>query len=201
MAVDKEHIYESGIYFLTFTNYKWLPLFAKTDGYEFVYKWFDYLKLKGHFIAGYVIMPNHLHALIGFHPTDKSINTIVGNGKRFMAYDIVERLKEANDIRLLNILSEGVSASGKKKGKLHEVFEPSFDLKSCYTYKFLKQKLDYMHSNPVSKKWNLVKDIIDYRHSSAKFYETGVQDIYEVLHTNEWVYDNWNNHILINEQK
>ena len=34
-------------------------------------------------------MPNHLHALIAFRNTGQSINTIVGNGKRFMAYEII----------------------------------------------------------------------------------------------------------------
>ena len=39
-------------------------------------------------------MPNHLHALIAFSNTGKNINKIIGNGKRFMAYDIVGKLKE-----------------------------------------------------------------------------------------------------------
>ena len=37
-------------------------------------------------------MPNHVHALISFKATEQSINTIVGNGKRFIAYEIVKRL-------------------------------------------------------------------------------------------------------------
>ena len=39
-------------------------------------------------------MPNHLHALIDFGNSRKNINTIVSNGKRFMAYEIVKRLQE-----------------------------------------------------------------------------------------------------------
>jgi REP element-mobilizing transposase RayT len=46
---------------------------------------FDHLKSKGHYLTGYVIMPNHVHALIGFRRNDQSINTIIGNGKRFIA--------------------------------------------------------------------------------------------------------------------
>ena len=41
-------------------------------------------------------MPNHLHVLIDFAYSIKSVNKIVSNGKRFMAYKIVERLKEQN---------------------------------------------------------------------------------------------------------
>jgi len=34
----------------------------------------------------------------------------------------------------------------------------------------LEQKLDYLHHNPVAKKWSLVEDFVDYRYSSASFY-------------------------------
>jgi len=191
MPVNKEHIYEPGIYFITFTNYKWLPLFKITNAYDLVYNWFDALKPMGHSVLGYVIMPNHVHALIGFVETKKSINTIIGNGKRFIAYDIVDRLQKADDTEMLKILADGVSPSDKRRGKLHELYEPSFDIKLCRTYKFVKQKLDYMHTNPVSKKWRLVDNFTDYMHSSAGFYEEGRQGIYEVVHVNDWIYEHW----------
>ena len=76
MPVNKEHIYEPGIYFVTFTNYKWMPLFDGTNSYDLFYKWFDSLKSYGHSIPGYVIMPNHVHALIGFIETKISISPI-----------------------------------------------------------------------------------------------------------------------------
>ena len=76
--------YDDGTFFITFTCHDWLPLIDKTTGYDIVYKWFDRLKLKGHKINGYVIMPNHVHALISFKATEQSINTIVSTDKRFM---------------------------------------------------------------------------------------------------------------------
>jgi hypothetical protein len=39
-------------------------------------------------------MPNHVHALINFVNSEKSINTIVSNGKRFMAYEIIKMLEQ-----------------------------------------------------------------------------------------------------------
>ncbi len=62
-----------------------MQLIELSDSYDLLYKWFDHLKGKGHKINGYVIMPNHVHVLISFINTNQSINTIVGNGKRFIA--------------------------------------------------------------------------------------------------------------------
>ncbi len=159
-----------------------MHLFEEGNAYDSVYKWFDYLKGKGHFIVGYVIMPNHLHALIAFRNTQgESINKIIGNGKRFMAYDIVSRLEQSNKVNILNQLSSYVNKTDSLKSKKHEVFEPSFDWKECRTDEFVKQKLDYIHVNPCKGEWKLSDELWNYPHSSAKYYLKGEHGCYEVF--------------------
>ncbi|MCO5236391.1 MAG: hypothetical protein M9933_09000 [Chitinophagaceae bacterium] len=121
-----------GIYFITFTCARWLPLFSITNSYHVVYNGFDYLKSQGHYIVGYAIMPNHVHAIIGFVNTGKSINTIVGNGKRFMAYELVQLLKQQNHENILMQLEQWVNHTDKSRNKNHEVFEPSFGSQRMY---------------------------------------------------------------------
>ena len=174
-----------GIYSITITCTRWKKLFEITDGYSVVYNWFDYLKSQGHYINGYVIMPNHLHALIGFKNTGKTVNSIVGNGKRFMTYELIKKLTEQNNMDVLNELSGLVNHTDRAKGKLHEVFEPSFDWKECLDSNFIEQKLNYIHNNPCQDHWKLVQNPEDYIHSSAKFYETEVQGIYPVTNYGE----------------
>lgn len=182
MSVRRQIPDYSGVYFITITNTHWLNLFEISQSYCCVYSWFDYLKYRGHFILGYVIMPNHLHGLFAFRNTQgQSINSIVGNRKRFMAYEIVRKLKIQNQLTLLKQLETFVSSADKRRGKIHEVFEPSFDWKDCVSEKFINQKLDYMHNNPCRGKWQLVQQPQEYFHSSAKFYLTGMQGIYEVM--------------------
>lgn len=188
VPVKKHHIYEQGIYFITFTCHKWIPLFEIASAYYLVYKWFDYLTDNNHHILAYVIMPNHLHVMILFANDKKSINTIIGNGKRFIAYGIIEQLKQMNNILLLSTLAKDVSASDAKRGKLHEVFEHSFDIKRCDSLKFIYQKLDYIHDNPVVRKWELVADRAQYPHSSARFYDTREHN-YPVTHIENVMYD------------
>lgn len=178
MAVRTGIEQTQGAYFITFTCQNWLPLFEITNSYDAVYKWFDYLKDKGHIVKGYVIMPNHVHLLIEFSASIKNINTIVSNGKRFIAYEIVKRLQSQQNTTILLKLAEAVTSSDKERGKIHQVFERSFDCKEITNQHFFLQKLAYIHNNPCSGIWNLVSSPIDYKHSSAKYYMDGKQGVY-----------------------
>ncbi len=180
MAVRTSIQQGESIYFITFTCQNWLPLFELTNGYDTVYKWFDYLKSKRHFIKGYVIMPNHLHVLIDFSVIEKSINAIVSNGKRFMAYEIVKRLQEQNKKDLLFTLQDVVVSSDKDRGKKHQVFERSFDCKLITSQHFFLEKLNYIHNNPCSGVWRLADSPTAYKYSSAKHYIEGKNSEYPI---------------------
>ncbi len=180
MSIRRQVASKSGIYFITFTCHNWLHLFSKCNAYDLIYQQFDYLKKQGHYICGYVIMPNHVHALIAFKNTGASINTIIGNTKRFLAYEIVKRLQHNNEIELLNVLAAAVTPVDKRRGQLHEIFEPSFDCKECNSPLFINQKLHYMHNNPCAGKWNLSESPAAYAHSSALYYATGEKGVYPV---------------------
>jgi REP element-mobilizing transposase RayT len=122
MPVRTNIPYTSGIFFITFTCNNWLKLFETAQAYDCVYNWFNILKMQGHYIVGYTIMPNHLHAVIAFSNTGKSINTIVANGKRFMAYEMIEKLKTLQQIKTLDMLTETRNKTEIAAGKLHKVF-------------------------------------------------------------------------------
>lgn len=181
MPVKRKITESEGVFFITFTCFQWMPLIEQTNSYDMVYKWFDHLILNGHYINGYVIMPNHVHALIAFRNTGKSINSIVGNGKRFIAYEIIKRLEQQQESKVLHQLYLSVEAKDRERNKKHEVWEDSFDWKECRTHKFMKQNLDYMHDNPVRGKWTLATTATDYEHSSARFYICNKHAAYPVM--------------------
>jgi hypothetical protein len=79
---------------------------------------------------------------------------------------------------ILTELNASLNSTERKEGKLHKVFETSFDWKKCRTEKFIQQKLDYIHWNPCKAK--LVELPEQYIHSSAKFYVIGEQGVYLV---------------------
>jgi len=117
MSTRKAITEKEGVYFITFSCTNWLPLFKICDAYDNVYSWLNHLKSERHYTIGYVITPSHVHAIIAFSNTDKSINNIVSNGKRFMAYNLVKLLKEKNRSLILNELSNDQIIQKGKKAK------------------------------------------------------------------------------------
>ena len=150
---------------------------------------FEVLKDKGHSIAGYVVMPNHVHLLLYYNGKEKSLNSLIGNGKRFMAYDIVKRLQQKGQHSLLQQLQNEVQYKDREKKQKHVVWEDGFDIKKCRTEKFVLQKLIYMHLNPVSGKWLLAASSLEYLHSSSLFYFNGRQQLFVVQDYRELI--NW----------
>jgi len=133
-------------------------------------------------VIAFVIMPNHLHCMLHFPEPDFNLNKIISNAKRFMAYEIVNRLEKNKETVLLELLAKSVTIREQKKGQLHKVFKSSFDAKPIFSDKFLMQKLNYIHNNPVSGKWDLAKDVLSYEHSSASFYELGITRHFQPVH-------------------
>ena len=89
-----------------------------TNSYDLVYNWFEIMKAKyGIKTTAYTIMPNHVHCILFFPMENYDLNKIVGNGKRFMAYEIVKRIESANDSKTLLQLKEGLTDRDVKKNR------------------------------------------------------------------------------------
>ena len=85
----------------------------------------------------------------------------------------MNRLEKSGRTDLLRIMADSVNPSERQRNKKHEVFQDSLDCKEVITEKFVRQKLNYIHKNPVSGKWELVDHYLDYEYSSARFYDLG----------------------------
>src|SRR5258708_6685503 len=118
MAIRTNHQITENTWFITFTCYNWLSLFDITQSYDLVYNWLklanDKYQIK---TLGFVIMPNHVHLLL--HLTDEKVNlnTIIANAKRFMAYELIERLKIQGNHALLDTLASACTEKERAKGQ------------------------------------------------------------------------------------
>lgn len=92
-----------------------MPLIEITNSYDKVYEWFSILRNDNIETVAYVIMPNHLHCILYFPEENFDLNKIIGNAKRFMAYEIVNRLEKHRETRILQILKAAVTAREKER--------------------------------------------------------------------------------------
>ncbi len=90
-----------------------------------------------------------------------------GSFLKYTAHEFLKTLKQNGTSKLYE-----VNAANKK----HEIWQRDSLSIEPGSRDFAKQKIDYIHFNPVSGKWRLAKDYLDYHYSSARFYETGVDD-------------------------
>jgi putative transposase len=97
-------------------------------------------------LFGYVVMPEHVHLLIS--ESAKSSPSVV-----------------------LKALKQCVSRELNSAGRLPRFWQPRFYDFNVWSSKKLKEKLEYMHSNPVKR--GLVKSPGDWIWSSFLFYEKG----------------------------
>ena len=170
MPTHQQQTEKECFYFVTFTCYQWKPLIEVTQLYDYLEDWIDQLKKRHVCTSAFVFMPNHIHLLVYVKDESRDLNHVLGEGKRFMAYEIVKRLKKLKANSILKELSNGVQEKERLKGKKHQVFRLSFDAKKVEGESILSV-MDYIHHNPVSGKWNLAKDYVSFPHSSASYYE------------------------------
>lgn len=169
------------IYFVTGTIIQWLSIFEQ-DGYSEIIldslHWHrQYKKMK---LFAFVIMPNHLH-WISLPLTPYTINDTIQSFASFTAHEILNMARINFHEELLAAFSRAA-----KPGKDHRIWM-NFQAKNIFSERFLLQKLEYIHNNPVEKDWCLHNNRSDYKLSTACFYDEGkdpviqIDDLYEYL--------------------
>ncbi len=122
--------------FVTTTATEWKPVFKNKKIAMAVLKQFDEsLKYFDVALLGYVLMPSHLHALLGF----KDISKL---SKFMQSFKILssKKVKQLPEIRKINMIRKGGSFS---------LWKTRFDDLLITSEKQFKIKLEYIHNNPV----------------------------------------------------
>ncbi len=162
------------LYFITASVCGWKHLFVETAYDGIVLDSLAWLrKEKRMLLYAFVLMPSHLHAII--QPIERSIGELLQNFASFTAHAILRQLRSDNRQELLTFFHEQRRDSRAE----HSIWQ-DVQAKNIYSEKFLTQKLEYIHQNPVSKEWDLVKDRAAYKYSSACFYDEDRKPIIEI---------------------
>ena len=119
-------------------------------------------------VYAFVIMPNHIHLI--WHLTAL-------NGKemphaslmKFTSHQFLEKLRKENPELLIDYQVQS-------KNRIHQFWQRDPMAIELYTRKVFEQKLNYIHNNPLQERWRMVENAADYKYSSAKYYETEIDD-------------------------
>ena len=141
--------------FVTTTVVDWTPVFS---GHALARQILEQLRESATSdnvsICAYVLMPSHLHALLGF----SQIEIL----SRFM-----QSLKRDSARRIRNLLSPQLR-SVLIHADRYNLWKPRFDDLVVWSERQFKIKLEYIHNNPV--KAGLVGDATEYPYSSARYW-------------------------------
>ena len=168
----KNKIFNDGIYFVTFTIVDWIDIFTKPIYKHIIVDSLKYCQEnKGLIIHSWCLMTNHIH-IIASPDLDNNLSDIIRDFKKFTNKSLIRAIKENNESRRYWILNK-FEFAGKQNPKIkyYKVWQDGNESKVIYSNKFLYQKIQYIHNNPV--KAEIVEKPEDYLYSSAIDYTGG----------------------------
>ena len=117
-------------------------------------------------LFAFVIMPNHIHVIVRC-TEDHPVSSFLRDLKSNTAKQIIWQYEAENNERVLDYLK---LAARDLEGQTFRVWDDDYVAKEVLTAKFLKQKLNYIHHNPLQPHWDLVARPEEYVWSTARFY-------------------------------
>ncbi|MGM1056124.1 MAG: REP-associated tyrosine transposase [Bacteroidota bacterium] len=157
------------VYFVTITVVGWIDVFTRAEQKAALIKSLQYCqKEKGLEIYAYCLMSNHIH-MICKAVAEISLPEIMRDFKKFTSKQIIKTIEETPESRRDWMLKYFENACDHlKRNQKYKVWQDGYHAEILYSRKFLFQKLNYIHNNPV--KSGIVKKPEHYIYSSARSY-------------------------------
>lgn len=115
-------------------------------------------------LFAFVIMPNHLHFIVRCCNGHTPI-TVIREFKKATANLIIRHYEAEENLQVLAFLASVAPADQQ-----YAVWETEYEAKNVFTSNFLRQKIAYIHHNPLQPQWRLVERAEQYVWSSARYY-------------------------------
>lgn len=163
---EKYKIFPEGLYFCTLTIVGWIAIFRPTEYCEEVIKNINYcIEKKDLRVYAFVIMPSHIHLIAKVE--NGNLSNVLRDFKSFTAKQLLKMIGESpTESRrewLLDMFEYfGKSNAHNSKYQFWQQNNHAFDL---FSNKFIDQKTDYIHNNPVTAR--IVNEAHHYVYSSA----------------------------------
>ena len=168
-------------HFVTFSVVGWMDVFSREQYKEIVVQSLQYcIENKGLILHAWVIMTNHVHLIISSDTA--KLEHIVRDVKKFTSKQIIKAIaenpKESRKEWMLNIFS--FTGKNNNNNKEFQFWRQDYHPVELNTNIILKQRLDYLHENPVRS--GLVWEPQHYKYSSAIDYYSNQHGLLPVQH-------------------
>jgi REP element-mobilizing transposase RayT len=165
-------------HFITLTVIDWVDVFSRKIYKDIVIESLDYcIKNKGMILYGYVIMSNHIHMVV--QSENGKLSDLIRDFKKFTARKILDTIEESETESRKDWMLKRFefACRSHSRNEKYQFWQYGNHPEEIYTEKFLWQKLDYIHLNPVRA--GIVAKASDYLYSSASNYvnDTGLLEI------------------------
>ncbi|MEO5886724.1 MAG: transposase [Anaerolineales bacterium] len=172
---ERRYRIEGSIYYITSVIYNRLKIFTQPSFVIPIIDSLNYYRYQYSCkLIGYVIMLDHIHLLI-WPREPKAVTDFMRDFKRFTSGRITRQAKVEGKTEWVKKFEEAGTETERAE---YKVWQDSFWEQSIYTEKFLRQKLDYIHLNPV--KAGIVEAAADYPYSSYRNYYLDDNQLIEI---------------------
>jgi REP element-mobilizing transposase RayT len=175
----KHTIKTDNAYFLTLTIVGWVDVFTRKNHRDAIIESLKYCqKEKGLLIFAYCIMSNHIH-MVANTEAHFELEDVMRDFKKFTSKKILQQIINEPESRrdwMLKIFEE--EAEKSKKHKSYKFWKVGSHAIELFSEKFVSQKINYIHENPV--KAGLVKSAEEWIYSSASNYHD-LESVLEVV--------------------
>jgi len=152
------------LHFLTFSCYRRLPLLGTVRARNVFVEALGKIRQRYRFLlVGYVVLPEHVHLLIS-EPPEVTPSMVLKVLKQRVSRDLRKRKRRARPGQLRLSFLNGREGPPR-------FWQPRFYDFNLYSAKKKREKLEYMHANPVQR--GLVQHPKDWPWSSFSFYAKG----------------------------
>ncbi|AMK78677.1 MULTISPECIES: REP-associated tyrosine transposase [Methylomonas] len=160
-------------HFLTATINQWLPLFTRPATVNIVLDSWRFLQHESGFqLYGYVILENHLHLIAASPDLSRDMQRF----KAYTAKQIIAYLQQSGSEQVLELLA--LLKRPHKTESEYQVWEEGSHPQLIESEAAMRQKLDYIHLNPVKRGYVDLPE--HWRYSSARNY-AGLEGLIEVV--------------------
>jgi REP element-mobilizing transposase RayT len=133
------------VHYVTAVTFQRVPVFSNEHCCTLFMEALSETRLQDPFkLIGYLLMPDHFHLLA--NPLSMDITRLVGRLKGRAASRILRWLRAENKTRSLAKLALRKPLAS---GQTHAVWLQDFSAVDIWSHKFIRQKLNYIHLNPV----------------------------------------------------